>query len=210
MDGSSLVVELASNDGYLLKNYVQDGIPVLGIDPAPGPVEVAQQARRRDAACILHRGTGRGTREFGPPGRHPARQQRAGPRRRHQRLRGGHRDGAEGRWRRGDRVPVRARPRRPLRVRHDLPPAPVLLLGDGARRAVPAARPRARGRRARLRSTAVRCVSSSRRQGAHGRGRAGDPRRRARAGSRRPGVLSRVSPSACGRCARGCATWSVA
>ena len=30
----SLAVELASNDGYLLKNYVEAGIPVLGIDPA--------------------------------------------------------------------------------------------------------------------------------------------------------------------------------
>ena len=38
----SLVVELASNDGYLLQYYKAQGIPVLGIDPAPGPVAVAQ------------------------------------------------------------------------------------------------------------------------------------------------------------------------
>lgn len=39
----SLVVELASNDGYLLKNYVEQGIPVLGIDPAEGPAKAAEE-----------------------------------------------------------------------------------------------------------------------------------------------------------------------
>jgi SAM-dependent methyltransferase len=38
----SLVVELASNDGYLLQYYRERGIPVLGIDPAPGPVAAAR------------------------------------------------------------------------------------------------------------------------------------------------------------------------
>ncbi|MGF1454443.1 MAG: class I SAM-dependent methyltransferase [Alphaproteobacteria bacterium] len=39
----SLVIEIASNDGYLLKNYVEKGIPVLGIDPAEGPVKAARE-----------------------------------------------------------------------------------------------------------------------------------------------------------------------
>jgi SAM-dependent methyltransferase len=42
VDSNSLVIELASNDGYLLQWFVKAGIPVLGIDPAPGPAAAAE------------------------------------------------------------------------------------------------------------------------------------------------------------------------
>jgi len=41
---TSLVIEPASNDGYMLKNFMQEGIAVLGIDPAQGPARAAQEA----------------------------------------------------------------------------------------------------------------------------------------------------------------------
>jgi hypothetical protein len=37
----SLVVELASNDGYLLRHLVRRGVPVLGVEPARNVAEVA-------------------------------------------------------------------------------------------------------------------------------------------------------------------------
>ncbi len=42
LDEHSFVVEIASNDGYLLRNVVERGIPCLGIEPA---ANVAQTAR---------------------------------------------------------------------------------------------------------------------------------------------------------------------
>ena len=39
----SLVVEVASNDGYLLQFYVAAGVPVLGIDPAENVVAAARE-----------------------------------------------------------------------------------------------------------------------------------------------------------------------
>ncbi|MEU0496657.1 class I SAM-dependent methyltransferase [Mycobacterium sp. NPDC006124] len=43
LDGSSKVVEVASNDGYLLKNFVDAGIPCLGIEPAKNVALVAME-----------------------------------------------------------------------------------------------------------------------------------------------------------------------
>ena len=43
LDTASLVVELASNDGYLLQHVVERGIPALGVEPAANVAAVAQE-----------------------------------------------------------------------------------------------------------------------------------------------------------------------
>jgi SAM-dependent methyltransferase len=41
LDARSFVIEVASNDGYLLQYFVRGGVPVLGIEPAANVAEVA-------------------------------------------------------------------------------------------------------------------------------------------------------------------------
>lgn len=43
LDESSLVIEIASNDGYLLQYFHDRGVPVLGIEPAANIARVAQE-----------------------------------------------------------------------------------------------------------------------------------------------------------------------
>ena len=42
LDAKRLVVEIASNDGYLLQYFKADGIPILGIEPAANVAGVAE------------------------------------------------------------------------------------------------------------------------------------------------------------------------
>jgi SAM-dependent methyltransferase len=43
LGADSLVIEVASNDGYLLTNYLQHGVPVLGVEPAGNIAKVARE-----------------------------------------------------------------------------------------------------------------------------------------------------------------------
>ena len=63
-DGSSQVVELASNDGYLLQYFVQRGVPVLGIEPAANVAAArrsAGSARSSSSSASTPRGGWRAT-----------------------------------------------------------------------------------------------------------------------------------------------------
>lgn len=43
LDAASLVLEVASNDGYLLQHFVNSGIPVLGVEPAGNCAKAAEE-----------------------------------------------------------------------------------------------------------------------------------------------------------------------
>ncbi|MDZ7734314.1 MAG: hypothetical protein U5R31_15660 [Acidimicrobiia bacterium] len=52
------MVELASNDGYLLKNFIEVGVPVLGVDPAPHQASAANAERCAHDGSVLRGGAG--------------------------------------------------------------------------------------------------------------------------------------------------------
>lgn len=63
---SSLITEVASNDGYLLQHAVRRGIPVLGVEPALNIAEVARQRGVRTEVEFLGADTGaRLAKEYG-------------------------------------------------------------------------------------------------------------------------------------------------
>jgi hypothetical protein len=43
LDSNSLVIEIASNDGYLLKNFVKSNIPCLGVEPTASTAAAAEE-----------------------------------------------------------------------------------------------------------------------------------------------------------------------
>jgi SAM-dependent methyltransferase len=59
LTGNSLVVEIASNDGYLLQHFVAAGVPVLGIEPAINVAEVARQRHVTTRSCFFGTDTAR-------------------------------------------------------------------------------------------------------------------------------------------------------
>ena len=65
LEAGSLVLEIASNDGVMLRHFAQRGIPVLGIDPSTSPARAAREAGipTRDAFFTL--GLARQLREEG-------------------------------------------------------------------------------------------------------------------------------------------------
>ena len=51
LNANSLVIEIASNDGYLLQHYRRADVPVLGIEPASNIARVAQEERGIPTVC---------------------------------------------------------------------------------------------------------------------------------------------------------------
>jgi hypothetical protein len=60
LNAASQVIEVASNDGYLLQYFVAQGIPALGIEPAANVARVAEEKGVRTLVKFFGRDTARG------------------------------------------------------------------------------------------------------------------------------------------------------
>ena len=65
LGNESLVIEVASNDGYLLKHFVDMKVPVLGIEPAANVAEVARAAGVATDVSFFGRATAERLRDEG-------------------------------------------------------------------------------------------------------------------------------------------------
>lgn len=59
LSGVSLALEVASNDGYLLKHYRARGVPVLGVEPAANVAKIAEDAGIPTLVRFFGRGAGK-------------------------------------------------------------------------------------------------------------------------------------------------------
>jgi SAM-dependent methyltransferase len=59
LNDKSFVIELASNDGYLLQHFVRAGIPVLGIEPAANVADAARAKQVPTRCCFFGTDTAR-------------------------------------------------------------------------------------------------------------------------------------------------------
>jgi hypothetical protein len=59
LDASDLVVEVASNDGYLLREFLALGVPVLGIEPAANVADIARASGVPTLTAFFGRETAR-------------------------------------------------------------------------------------------------------------------------------------------------------
>lgn len=67
LNEGSFVVEVASNDGYLLKNFTANDIRVLGIEPAPNTAAAAIQQGIPTEVCFLGEGSAERIRQDNGP-----------------------------------------------------------------------------------------------------------------------------------------------
>ena len=65
LGADSLVVEVASNDGYMLQWFVEKQIPVLGIEPAKNTAEIAEKKGVRTITEFFDRGLAQQLRDEG-------------------------------------------------------------------------------------------------------------------------------------------------